>query len=993
MPEEDVSRSHTPQPRRLDSNSSTSVPKHTEGSTVNSDSLNYKPVPLRWPVFVSLFLFIGCLLGLLEYVQHMLPATKGSGDNFQASLLSPSMAIPGFGGQPVIAETSASKLRKEAALSKRPSVSYPTVAPRRYLLGNETGPQSDNQTGLGANTSTPEVTYSHCGAGHLVGRGCSYQDPGNYANAAYGPIVHVAILCGWEQGPPGQSPLYPAVDGETLDENPCQFRLWWSNDTSDCPYQTVNNGDLSIPFSEAAVTGGDGDVWFLMSLRAEDSWVPGIDRCDTTNSLERCLLPCAKNPSPDSPKDIPSVTQIFRILEDITSTNQIAAFETTITTVSTGTDGRPTTLIRTATVGASASTFTTSGAVFVTAIRPAGGKEWTQLSQTTMDGISGHSASAASDTLPPGVTNHPIIVTLMDPHGVPMSTVTDYLETLLDSNGVPTATLTVSLETLTDSNGLPTKTLMEYTAATNTTMPFAYAPPKHSEGKTFVPVSNTRYFIGSFLPILMAVLLAILIQLVDKNLKFMLPFYALMRPSGATAADSICMIPGGLYHLPRSILLLYRLGEPLALLSDLLVLLSALLVSVSGEAIELKVYGICKPESFTGCYLSLVALNAPSRVAQALMVLMVVALALIWIFISRVRSGIAGNPWTIAASASLLSAETGNFLQQIRARGSETYINESQILGELRGKTFALRNYKANDGKSKYGIIIRNEGNENESNQTPRAVKRTLTVFPTKKTKHTRKNCLDYFTYQLVWDYGVRGILLAILSGLLILILYYNTKMMDPMVNHFEYFMDSQKFGVRFLFSALGVVITFFWDSIFSRMIMMQPYRYLSGLHPYTKAGISVSPATTVFPALWRALLQRDPFAFMIAFAGALSKFTPILLSNIPFRSTQTWQTHVTCAWMTVTFLAFMIIVLLWSFFAKWPYLPVGPNTIAGNLYYVCDSPILGDFEGMSIMNEKERDAQIKRSELKYRFGTMKGVSGKWRVGVSYDTCNSKEEA
>ena len=168
-------------------------------------------------------------------------------------------------------------------------------------------------------------------------------------------------------------------------------------------------------------------------------------------------------------------------------------------------------------------------------------------------------------------------------------------------------------------------------------------------------------------------------------------------------------------------------------------------------------------------------------------------------------------------------------------------------------------------------------------------------------------------------------------------------------------------------------------------MTIMQPYKYLSKHNAYTKATISISPATTVFSALWIAIRQRDPFAFTVSFANALSKFTPIVLSNIPFHAAQTWTTHVICAWMVVSILAFMILVLLWSFFIQWPYLPVDPSTIAGNMYYVCDSMVLKDFEGLSELKERELTAFIRRSGRKYRFGEMIGVSGEVRVGICYE--------
>lgn len=76
----------------------------------------------------------------------------------------------------------------------------------------------------------------------------------------------------------------------------------------------------------------------------------------------------------------------------------------------------------------------------------------------------------------------------------------------------------------------------------------------------------------------------------------------------------------------------------------------------------------------------------------------------------------------------------------------------------------------------------------------------------------------------------------------------------------------------------------------------------------------------------------------VISFTAILSIFTPILLSNVPFIVTQTWTAHLITAWMTVAILAFMALVLVGSFFVKWPPMPVDPSTIVGTLYYLCDA-------------------------------------------------------
>ena len=164
----------------------------------------------------------------------------------------------------------------------------------------------------------------------------------------------------------------------------------------------------------------------------------------------------------------------------------------------------------------------------------------------------------------------------------------------------------------------------------------------------------------------------------------------------------------------------------------------------------------------------------------------------------------------------------------------------------------------------------------------------------------------------------------------------------------------------------------------------MQPYKALADSSRLSATAIGNSPPTTVFTGLWQAVRDREAFLGVVAFTGILAKFMPTLLGNVPYYIKQTWMTHVVTGWMTAAILIWMILVLAWSYFVKWPRLPVDPDTIAGRLHYVCDSSILEDFEGTSKMSGKEWKEHLREMgrTRSYRFGNMVGVSLQPRVGV-----------
>ncbi len=78
-----------------------------------------------------------------------------------------------------------------------------------------------------------------------------------------------------------------------------------------------------------------------------------------------------------------------------------------------------------------------------------------------------------------------------------------------------------------------------------------------------------------------------------------------------------------------------------------------------------------------------------------------------------------------------------------------------------------------------------------------------------------------------------------------------------------------------------------------------------------------------------------------------------------------------------------MIIVIVASFFIKWPYMTADSRSIAGAIYYISDSPILERFDGLSILKRKERDQRVMKLDLLYEFKERSNYSGRVRMGIN----------
>lgn len=105
-------------------------------------------------------------------------------------------------------------------------------------------------------------------------------------------------------------------------------------------------------------------------------------------------------------------------------------------------------------------------------------------------------------------------------------------------------------------------------------------------------------------------------------------------------------------------------------------------------------------------------------------------------------------------------------------------------------------------------------------------------------------------------------------------------------------------------------------------------------------------------------------------------------LSHVPFGILETHETQLTCTYLSIAILMIMVAVVAGSLAIRWPHMPVDPRTIAGAMYYLCDSGMLGSFDGLAGLEMRDRDWVVKSMAVQYTFGTIVGLTGKERVGI-----------
>ncbi|KAM7187867.1 hypothetical protein V8F33_010981 [Rhypophila sp. PSN 637] len=536
---------------------------------------------------------------------------------------------------------------------------------------------------------------------------------------------------------------------------------------------------------------------------------------------------------------------------------------------------------------------------------------------------------------------------------------------------VQTVEVNVVVSTFTNSRGIAT--------ATSTVTSYS-SPTESPQPQTIIKVysiSKGQYFVGFFLPPLLSGLISIPIRMIDLSAKQLQPWHELTRADGASAPHSLCLKFDGLWGIWTGIRALGR-GQPLTFLTTILTICSLLLVPISSEAISPKLHGACSVRDFKGCAMTLGVFLGPARAMIAILVLMVVLLIAIFVILRRWQSGVPTNPWTLAGVSSLSTNRDVRALFAALPTGRKgERVERSEIIRALDGKTFKLGYFINQHGVPEYGITV----HETYPGR-PYLIKSftSLSSFsdsdgPPRPKSNNEKHHLPF----LMLSFTSRISFLLLVTGVMAVTLYYNNTGGDT---PFERFMGTQNLGVRAMFTLVGVAITLFWCSFFTGLSLLGPFRKLShGPQPASRT-ILAAPSMTAFTGIYAAFQQRDWFLVLVAFTAILSEFMPLLLNNVPFKVTQTWVAHLVCTWLAIAILSIMWVVVVVSFFIKWPHMPADPSTIAGTMFYVFDSRMLWSMEGVSVLDKEDRDRRVGELGMKFQFGTMMGLSGRKRTGV-----------
>lgn len=540
-----------------------------------------------------------------------------------------------------------------------------------------------------------------------------------------------------------------------------------------------------------------------------------------------------------------------------------------------------------------------------------------------------------------------------------------------------------------------------------------------------------HYFVATFLPAFIAVILSLPLRVIDLNAKMYLPFNALSgssRHHNARGSESLTLdFSGIMSSIGAPVSAAWNHGEPVPLLTTTLVALSSLLAPLASEALGLKLHGSCSVTNESGCAGALGVSPAPAYALVGLLALMVALLLALVVLLQRWRTGLRANPWNLAGIAALTACPT--LLPTNARQRSRAVATEKSLRRALEDKRLALGFYETAHGHEAFGIVpflaearhdnIRDEDNDSDDDGN--------------NNLHYGGNIDndDAPSGQpfLALTVAYRAAFAIFLAALLVLVLVYHivaagaggaAGTVDPTATRFGDWVATNSFGVRFAMAALGVAVSLCWSTLFLSVAAVTPFQAMATPgrpQPPERSILLPLRLTNEFSGLWVALrlafgggrfmrkggssdnvpLRHAVYLGLVALMTMASEFLPVLLANVPYNVTQTLEASVVCARLVAVVLVLMLLTILASFVAvRWPALPADPRTLVGAMYYVVDSHVLpaalvegiADTTGgacLALMDTTEKTAHVQQLGRRYYYGDIVGRSGRRRLAVDAD--------
>ncbi|MCJ1393029.1 hypothetical protein MMC18_005901 [Xylographa bjoerkii] len=515
----------------------------------------------------------------------------------------------------------------------------------------------------------------------------------------------------------------------------------------------------------------------------------------------------------------------------------------------------------------------------------------------------------------------------------------------------------------------------------------AFALPSHSSSeisanKSLTFFTQSMYFCGAYLPILLAVGFRVVIGWLYVTTKMIEPFRILTQSKTTSANDffNINYLSASDTLEPYKAMLS---GHWLMLWTSLLYLAVELLSPFASEVLHF--YWSCEStgnDTLT-CAAALWINVSVARILQGLLSFASMMLAIIWFMIRNRSSELLSDPSSIITIASLLHhPETLAGLRSL-----DQLATKADTIKSLDGYSYRLGTYTGRDGNERYGLIAANKVQVDQPSNA---------YDPLMTTKDPRIS-VSYVSQEPVttrpkrWKplHIVRDIALgSTIAAILVIVAVYYVASGN---SGFNIFMNSNGFGPRFLVTCVGVIIHSQWARLERECAGDEPFRRLYRGSATAESTILTARTLTPISTVIASIYQRNFFVVHIAFVTLLSEVLIIILPGVPFSPGEIWEAGMMSIYLSMAILGLMLLTFVALMLRpKGPDLARKPNTLGAMFMYLCDSSMTPDFADLSCLGTRVRDQLVREKDRLYSLKYDLGTEGSMRWQVDYDTRGEK---
>ena len=491
--------------------------------------------------------------------------------------------------------------------------------------------------------------------------------------------------------------------------------------------------------------------------------------------------------------------------------------------------------------------------------------------------------------------------------------------------------------------------------------------------------TDLRYFIGSYLAVLCAVILRILVGYVYAATKLLEPFYMLTRDQGALTKDFFSIN----YLSPNESMEPFAAmfsGHWLMLWTSVLYLVVGFISPFASEL--LRFYPSCESisDGQQVCGAAMWINDAIARILQGFLAFTCIMLINVWWMLRSHKSGVYSDPSSIASVASLIHhpeiVEEFYHLDQFAPK-KETRRN-------LTGRRYHLGYYRTMDGTERYGIVPMGVIEIDESEMAHASTQFINEPMPVvDPSNHEKKRSPSIFEI-------VRNTIFTVVTaGTLVLIVIYYKNSED---NGFERFMDSESFGPRFLITCVGIIIHSQWNRLERLFAVDEPFKRLYKGMASPTATILANRSLMSFSTFPTALSRGSFYLALVAFVTILAEALIIVMPGIPFSRGSLLEGVVVSFFIAASILGLMLLTLVVVWVRpKGPPLPRRPYTLGAMGLYICASRVKDDLADLACTNTTTRDRVVTGMGREYGLRLERGWDGKERWTVDYDFGDARD--